>query len=70
MNLRMILVEALTVARRPFLVVAKRFALEKSHEVRQTSARQRVNLDGGGSHGRSMAAAAIYDPTFDGTAAR
>jgi hypothetical protein len=44
MNLRMILIEALAVTRRPFVIVAERFTLEEGHEVCEARGRQRVNL--------------------------
>jgi hypothetical protein len=44
MNLRMILIEALAVTRRPFRVVAERFSLEESYEIYEARERQRLNL--------------------------
>ena len=39
MNLRMIFVEALAIAKRPLRVIAEGFAFEEAHEVRQTRRR-------------------------------
>ena len=49
-DLRMVLVEALAIARGPLRVVAECFTLEEGHEVREAAWRQGVNLDGGDAH--------------------